>query len=77
MKEIGITEFKMHVLQLLAQIAQSREGFIITKRGKPLVQVLPFQSKSKKPQPGKLSHTLVFEKDIVSPLGEELWESCS
>jgi hypothetical protein len=28
------------------------------------------------PKPGKLANYLVFEKDIVSPLGEEMWDAC-
>jgi predicted RNase H-like HicB family nuclease len=37
---------------------------------------IPFAGSPKDHRPGKLAHTLVFEKDIVSPLGEEDWEAC-
>jgi len=30
----------------------------------------------RKPASGKLSEALVFEKDIVSPLGEDVWDAC-
>ena len=76
MKTMGISKFKTHALKILDQVAKLQEGIIITKRGKPLVQVIPFRSENENPEPGKLSDYLVFEKDIVSPLGEEMWDVC-
>jgi prevent-host-death family protein len=76
MKTMGISKFKTHALKILDQVAKLQEGIIITKRGKPLAQVIPFRSENENPKPGKLSDYLVFEKDIVSPLGEEMWDVC-
>ncbi len=76
MKTMGICQFKEHALRILDQVAKTREGIVITKRGKPLAQIIPYRSKEQNPEPGKLAGTYVFEKDIVSPLGEEIWESC-
>lgn len=70
---MGITDFKAHALQVLGQIVDTKEHVIVTKRGKPLAEVIPFSER--KPAPGKLSEALVFEKDIVSPLGEEMWDA--
>ncbi|MBW1839995.1 MAG: type II toxin-antitoxin system prevent-host-death family antitoxin, partial [Deltaproteobacteria bacterium] len=53
-----------------------QESIVITKRGKPLAEVVPFRKSYKNPVPGKLADTLVFEKDIVSPLGEDMWDAC-
>ncbi|MCD4847178.1 MAG: type II toxin-antitoxin system Phd/YefM family antitoxin [Candidatus Aegiribacteria sp.] len=74
MKTFAITDFKAHALQILGRIAKTKESVVITKRGKPLVEVIPFSTS--KPAPGKLSEALVFEKDIVSPLGEDMWNAC-
>lgn len=74
MRTMAITDFKAHALQILGQIAKSREPLIITRRGKPLVEVVPFSET--KPVPGVLSEALVFENDIVSPIGEEIWDAC-
>lgn len=74
MKILAITEFKAHALQILAKVAETKEPVIVTKRGKALAEVVPFSAG--KPAPGKLSEALVFEKDIVSPLGDEMWDSC-
>jgi hypothetical protein len=45
-------------------------------RGVPLAEVVAFRGPEGKPLPGKLSEALVFEKDIVSPIGEEVWNAC-
>jgi prevent-host-death family protein len=75
MKSMSISEFKAHALRVIEKIAQTREELTITKRGKPIAQVIPYQEQMSKPKPGKLSQYLVFEKDIVTPLGEGLWEA--
>lgn len=74
MKTLAITDFKAHALQILGQIAKTKESVVVTRRGKPLVEVIPYSTN--KPAPGKLSEALVFEKDIVSPLGEDMWDAC-
>ncbi len=76
MKTMGISQFKAQALKVLDQVAASQEEIIITKRGKPLAQIIPYRGQEKNPKPGKLADAFVFEKDIVTPLGEEQWESC-
>lgn len=73
MKTLGITDFKTHALKIIGQVAETREPVVVTKRGKPLAEVIPFSTRA--PAPGKLSEALVFEKDIVSPLGEDMWNA--
>jgi antitoxin (DNA-binding transcriptional repressor) of toxin-antitoxin stability system len=41
---------------------------VITKRGKPLAQITPYRTSCITPKPGRLSDTLVFEKDVISPV---------
>lgn len=74
MKTLAITDFKAHALQILGQVAKTKEPVVVTKRGKPLAEVVPFSAS--KPAPGKLAEALVFEEDIVSPLGEDIWDAC-
>ena len=73
MKTMAITDFKTHALQVLGEVAETGEPVVVTKRGKPLAEIIPFAEK--KPSPGQLAETLVFEDDIVSPLGEEIWNA--
>ena len=74
MTSMAISVFKAHALQAVGQVASSKTGIVITKRGKPVAQVVPYQSATAL-KAGKLSSALVFEKDIVSPIGAEMWES--
>ncbi len=73
MKTMAITEFKAHALQVLGQVAECKETVVITKRGKPIAEVIPYAEKQ--PAAGKLAETLVFENDILSPLGEDMWRA--
>ena len=75
MKTMSISVFKAHALQAVAKVASSRERIVITKRGKPVAEVVPYQSPTATLTPGKLSEALVFEKDIVSPLDAGMWEA--
>ena len=72
MKCMALSVFKVHTLQAVDRVAKTRKGIVVTKRGKAQVRVVPCQSVSSAPVPGKLAEALVFEKDIVSPLGMEL-----
>jgi prevent-host-death family protein len=76
MKTMGISEFKTHALRILDQVAKTQEIIVITKRGKPLAQITPYQPLNIEHKPGRLSNTLVFEDDIISPLGEDMWDVC-
>lgn len=76
MQPMPISKFKANALKLIAEIARTKESIIITKRGEAIAKVVPVSDKEKQNIPGKLSKTLIFEKDIISPLGEEQWESC-
>ncbi len=76
MQTMGISEFKAHALKILDQVAKLQESIVITKRGKPIAQVIPYRNSDMNPKPGKLANYLVFEKDIVSPLGEKMWDAC-
>lgn len=76
MKTMAISEFKAHALRVIDEVAKTQEIIIITKRGKPVVQVVPHRKSDMKPIAGKLADAFVFEKDIITPLGEGMWEAC-
>jgi prevent-host-death family protein len=76
MQTMGISQFKSHALKIIDQISKTQETIIITKRGKPLAQIIPYREAISGHRPGKLADMLVFENDIVSPLGEEMWDAC-
>jgi len=76
MKTMTITNFKTYALKVIDQVSKSQESIVITRRGTPLAELIPFRTTKKKPVLGKLAGTVVFEGDIVSPLGEEDWGAC-
>lgn len=69
-----ISDFKAHALQVIGRIAESHENMVITKRGKAVVEIIPYHPPVKEAKPGKLASALVQEKDIVTPFGDSLWE---
>lgn len=71
-KMIAVGNFKAKCLGLLEEVRTKREGLIITKRGVPIAEVLPI-SKERKNAREELRGTVLFEKDILSPLNES-WE---
>lgn len=74
MKTMAITDFKAHALRVLGEVAARKEKVLVTKRGKPLAEIIPYTGT--KHTAGQLAETLVFEKDVVSPLGQQMWDAC-
>jgi prevent-host-death family protein len=75
MKIMAISKFKAHALRVLDEVEKSQESIVITKRGKPIANVIPYRKTDIDVLPGKLADAFVFEKDIVTPFGEDLWEA--
>jgi len=73
MKTMAISEFRAHALRVLGEVEERRETVRITRRGKPIAQVVPYAEPVA--VPGRLAAALVFEEDIVSPLGSDLWDA--
>lgn len=73
MEFISAGNFKTHCLALLDKVAQSRRPVVITKYGRPVAKVVPFDEKKdvvQKPLKGRI----VFMGDVISPL-DETWEA--
>ena len=73
MRTMAITEFKAHALRVLGEVAERKEGILVTKRGKPIAAIVPYTDP--KPVAGHLSEALVFEEDIISPFGAQMWDA--
>lgn len=72
MTTMSITDIKAHAMLVLGG-ANTKESVIITKRGKALAKGIPFSEKAQ--TSGKPSEALVFEKDVVSTVEEEIWDA--
>lgn len=70
---IGAGDFKAKCLQLLDDVAQTKESLVITKRGKPVARLVPILAEVD--LYGALAGSVVFEDDIISPLENE-WAAC-
>ena len=63
MKEIGAAKFKEQCLALLDQL--DADGLIVTKRGKPVARVLPYESESAD-LIGSLQHKIEVRGDLFT-----------
>jgi len=72
MESLSVSKFKATCLSVLEDIRKQKKRIIITKRGKPIAEVIPYDP-DKKDVP--LEDTVVFMGDIISPVAEEDWEA--
>jgi prevent-host-death family protein len=71
-ESIAAGEFKAECLSLLDSVARTRRSLVITKRGKPVAQLVPMPE-----APllfGALSGSVVHQDDLVSGMGEA-WDA--
>lgn len=74
-KVIAAGEFKARCLQLMDEVAATGQPITITKRGKPVAQLVP-QNEEAKPFRslyGRLKGSVTIHGDIIGPTGVE-WE---
>ena len=73
MQTIAAGQFKAKCLALIDEISQTNEAIVITKHGKPLAKLVPFNN-SKKSYEKPLKNKATFIGDVISPLDIE-WEA--
>ena len=72
MESLSVSEFKAKCLSVLQDVNKQKKRVIITKRGKPIAEVIPYESEQKDIP---LKNTVTFMGDIISPVAEEDWEA--
>ena len=71
MKTMAISQFKTHALKIIDQLSQNHETIIVTKRGKPLAQLLPYKDTPSSIEPGQLADkNRALPSDPGTPLTE-------
>ena len=70
-KIVKASEFKAKCLALMDEVARTGESVVITKKGHPLVELVPHKSKARKDPFGILKGELVITGDIMSPIDIE------
>lgn len=69
MGEIPATEFKAKCLELMDRVAEQRETYVITKRGKPVAKLVPAD-----PVKGKdVFGCMVGRMELVGDIEKPLW----
>lgn len=66
LERVAAGEFKAKCLSLLDDVALTGKELIVTKRGKPVAKLVPVT----KTEGASLLESIVWEGDIVSPIGE-------
>ena len=73
MKVLEASEFKAKCLAIMDEVAATGEGVVVTKNGKPVVELVPHKPKSKRGLVGLFKDDLVITGDIMSPIDVE-WD---
>lgn len=68
METLSISQFKAGFFLVLEKVEKEKKKFLITKRGKPIAEIVPVESKQKN---SPLKDTVIFVGDIVSPVAED------
>ncbi len=68
MQEIAISEFKSKCLALLEEVSKTKQPIRITRRGKPVAEVVPVSPSRKRRRLGSMAGTVKILGNIVSPV---------
>jgi prevent-host-death family protein len=68
MQEVAISEFKAKCLAMLEQVRKTKKPIRITRRGKPVAEVVPPSPARQKNWLGSMKGTAEILGDIVSPV---------
>ena len=72
-RTIKASEFKAKCLKLMDEVAETGEEIVITKNGRPVSKLVPYQKKPKAPF-GRYRDQIRILGDIVSPMPAEWFE---
>jgi prevent-host-death family protein len=74
LRHISAANFKAECLRLLDEVASSHRPLIVTKRGKPVAKLVPFETGPRDPF-GCMAGTARICGDIISPIDDLEWTS--
>ena len=72
METLSVSQFKATCLAVLDRVDKKKRKVLITKRGKPIAEIIPVQALR---QEIPLKDTVTFIGDILSPVAVEEWEA--
>jgi prevent-host-death family protein len=68
MDTMPISKFKAECLAVMAEVKRTGRPILVTKRGEPVVEVIPARAKEKKRKLGCMAGTFEIVGDIVGPV---------
>jgi prevent-host-death family protein len=68
MPRVGAAEFKARCLELMDRVAERRESYVITKRGKPVAKLAPLDRTDDEPLFGRLRGLFEEVGDTTGPV---------
>ena len=69
MGHVPATKFKAQCLALMDRVAERRETYVITKRGKPVAKLVP----ADRPKPRSVFGCMADQTEIVGDIEKPLW----
>lgn len=69
MAMVPATRFKAQCLELMDRVAEGRETYVITKRGRPVAKLVP----ADKPAPNSVFGCMTDQMEIVGDLDTPAW----
>ena len=72
METLSVSKFKATCLSVLEDVKKQKKRVLITKRGKPIAEIIPVNHE-KKDIP--LKDTVTYIGDIISPVADDEWEA--
>lgn len=75
METIQASEFKAKCLALMDEVARTGKSIVVTKNGKPVVELRPHRAPRAKSLIGLHKGQIKIKGNIVAPIGIDLWEA--
>ncbi|MBI3817164.1 MAG: type II toxin-antitoxin system prevent-host-death family antitoxin [Planctomycetes bacterium] len=73
-QQIGVSDLKAHCLEIISNVAERGESYIITKHGEPVARIVPHERKIKSLK-GAFRNHLKVVGDIIHCDFSEDWEA--
>lgn len=74
-KTVGAAEFKAHCLRIMEEASRSGETVVITKRGKPFMELKRVRPAQQKPLFGCMKDSMRITGDIEAPVYDKPWDA--
>jgi prevent-host-death family protein len=74
MNQISKSQFKAKALEFFRQVEATGEPLIITDHGQPKLEIRPYKRPTKDVL-AELRGTVIYDDDLLEPVGVEDWEA--